>query len=116
MSLVKRYLLLRNSRLTKTFDDVRFHTPGHRTDEAFRRRRRKRRADLQQLRHESWIVRNPVAHHNAAARFCHPDHLLSYVEGLGCEHGAEHRERQIKRIVGDAFQVARISLLKFQIV
>ena len=94
---------------------LRIHTPGHRTDEAFRRRRRKRRADLQQLRHESRIVRNPVAHHDAAAGLCHPDHLLGYVERLGCEHGAKHGKRQIKRMVGDAFQVARISLLKFQI-
>ncbi len=27
-------------------------------------------------------------------------------EGLGCEHGAEHREGQIKRMVADPLQVA----------
>ena len=35
--------------LDETLDDVTFHAPHHGTDEAFRRRRRKRRAGLQQL-------------------------------------------------------------------
>ncbi len=39
---------------------------------------------------------------------------LGDIEGLGCEHGAEHGEGQIKRIVVDAFQIARISFLKLQ--
>ena len=34
--------------------------------------------------------------------------------GLGCKHGAEHREGQVKRMVLDRLQFARISFLKFQ--
>ena len=70
---------------------------------------------LQQLRHECWIVRNPVAHHDAATWFCDPDHLPGDIERPGCEHGAEHREGQIKRMIADSLQVARIALLEFQL-
>src|SRR5712691_3239684 len=109
------YFLSRHSGLSKALDDVRIHAPSHRTDEAFRRRRRKRGAYLQQLRHErSCIVWNPVTHHNATARFCDPNHLLGYVEGLGSKHGAEYGEGQIKRMIADPLQVAGVSFLKFQ--
>ena len=98
----------------KALDDVTLHTPRHGTDEAFRRRRRKRRADLQQLRYERRIVRNPVAHHDAAAGFRNAHHLLRDIEGLGRKHRAKHGDGHIKRIVGDAFQIARVSFLKLQ--
>ena len=57
---------------------------------------------------------DPVAHHDAAARPGDADHLLGDVEGLGSKHGAEYREGQIKRMVADPLQVARIALLKRQ--
>src|SRR6185503_7280691 len=85
----------------------------HGTDEALRRRRRKRRADLQQLRDErSGLVWDPVSHHDATPWFGDPDHLPGYVKGLGRKHGAEYGKRQIKRMVADSVQVARISFLK----
>ena len=34
--------------------------------------------------------------------------------GFGRSKGAEIREDQVKRMVGDAFRVARVSLLKLQ--
>src|SRR6185503_15341157 len=87
----------------------------HGTDEALRRRRRKRRADLQQLRDEgSGIVWDPVTHHDATPWFGYPDHLPGHVKGLGRKHGAEYGQRQIKRTVADPLQVARISFLKCQ--
>src|SRR3989344_8700436 len=107
--------LFGHSGLAKTLDDVSIHAPRHWTDESFRRWGRKRCAYLQQLRHErSRIVGNPVTHHNATARLCDTDHLLGYVEGPGSKHGAEYREGQIKRMVTNPLQVARISLLKCQ--
>ena len=39
---------------------------------------------------------------------------LGDVEGLGCEHRAEHREAQIKRIVVDSLQIACIAFMKLQ--
>ena len=64
--------------------------------------------------HGCRIVGDPVAHHDAATRFRDADHLLGYVEGLGCEHGAEDGEGQSERMVAYLLQVARISFLKLQ--
>ena len=50
----------------------------------------------------------------AATWFCDPDHLSGHVKGLRGKHGAKYRDRYIKRMVADALQVARISLLKFK--
>jgi len=109
------YFVLGDSGLTKTFNDVSIHAPSHRADEAFRRWRHKRCAYLQQLRYErSWIVWDPITHHNAATWFCDPDHLPGHVEGLGCKHGSEYGDGQIERMIADPLQVARISLLKLQ--
>jgi hypothetical protein len=66
------------------------------------------------LRNESRVVGDPVAHDDAAARLCDSDHLLGDVEGLGSEHRAENGERQIERMIGDAFEVAGVSLLKLE--
>src|ERR1700685_906002 len=90
------------------------HSPCHWAHEAFRRRRRERGAHLEELRHECRIVGDPVAHHDAATRFRHADHLLGYVEGLGCKHGTEYRDGQIERMVAHLLQVARVSFLKLQ--
>ncbi len=76
----------------------------------------KRRADFEDLRHECRIVGDPVAHHDAATWSCDADHLLGDIEGLGRKHGAEHGERQIKRVVGDSVQAARVSFIKLQTV
>ena len=45
-----------------------------------------------------------------------PHHLLGDIEGLGRKHGAKHGERQVKRVVGDAFQIGRVAFLKLQVV
>src|SRR6476646_5933075 len=109
-----RYPFLGYAGLAKAVDDVRVHTPGQGTDEPCRRRRRERRADFQELRHEGWIVWNPVPHHYAAALLGDAHHLLRYFDGLRRKHGAEHRKGQIKRTVVDPLQVARIARLEFQ--
>ena len=111
------YLLFGHSGLPKTLDNVSIHAPSHRTDEALRRGRRERRTYLQQLRYErSWIIGDPVAHHNATTWFCDPDHLPGYVEGFGRKHRAKYGEGQIEGMIADPLQVTRISLLKLQLV
>src|SRR5262245_27015926 len=99
----------------KSLDDMTLHTPSHRADENIWRLSCERCTDLQHLRYERWIVRNPVRHYNASAKPCHPYHLLGHIEGFGRKHGAEHGEGQIERMVGDPLQVARIAFLKLQV-
>src|SRR5262245_48587581 len=90
------------------------HTPGHGTDEAFGRRRRIGRAYLEYLRHKRRIIRNPVAHHNPTAGIRDADHLPGDIEGLWGKHGSEHGDGQIEGIVGDALEIACITLLERQ--
>ena len=71
--------------------------PRHRADEALRRRRRVRGADLQDLRHQRRVVRDPVAHDDAAAGPRHAHHLLGHVERLGREHRAEDADDEVER-------------------
>src|SRR5437762_4817669 len=47
--------------------------------------------------------------------FRHPRHLFRHVEGLRRKHRPKYRERQIKRIVRDAFQIAGVSLTNFRL-
>ena len=90
-------------------------TPGHRTDEAFRRRRREARADLQDLRHERRIVRDPVAHDDPAARFRDANHLFRHVERLGREHRAKSADDEIEGSIGELPQIRRVALLEAEI-
>jgi len=82
--------LLGHPGLSKALRDVSVHSPSHGADEAFRRRGRERRADFEELRHECRIIGDPVAHHDAATRFCDADHLLGDLERLRREHRTEH--------------------------
>jgi len=88
---------------TESLDDVRINAPSHGAHETIRRRRRERRADPQQLRNERRIAGNPVAHHHAATRLGHSDHLLGNVERQGREHRAKHGDGQVERVIGDSF-------------
>ena len=70
--------------------------PRHRADEPFRRRRRVRGADLQDLRDQRRVAGDPVAHDDPAAGPRHPHHLLGHVERPGREHRAEDADDEVE--------------------
>src|ERR1051326_6680195 len=53
-----------NSRGSESFGDMALDAPGHGANKAFWRWRRVRRADLQNLRDQCWVVRDPISHEN----------------------------------------------------
>src|SRR5579862_3086527 len=110
----RRDIFLGHSGSLKALDDVALYAPSHWTDKAFRRRRRERGTNLEQLGYERWIVWDPVAHYDLATGFRNPRHLFGHVVGLRREHRTKHRESQVKRTVVDFFQIASIALMKLQ--
>src|SRR5205085_2374465 len=84
----------------------------HGTDEPFWRWRRVGGADLQDLRHERRIVRDPVPHDDPASGPRHPDHLLRHVEGLRREHRTEDADDEVEAVVLELVQIARIAFLE----
>lgn len=108
------YFVARHAGLDEPLDDVCFDAPGDGTDEAFRRRRHERSADLEQLRDESRIAWDPVGHDDAAARFCDAHHFFCDVEGLRREHGAEQGYGHVEGMNVYSFQVGGIAFLELQ--
>ena len=96
-------------------DHVVLDTPLHRADEAVRRRRRVRGADLEDLCDQRWVVGDPVPHHDPASRLGHPDHLLSDPERIGSEHRAEDADRHVEARVIEQAEVRGIALLEAQV-
>ncbi len=107
-------LFNRDTRVAESFDYVAFDAPGHRANKSFRWRRSKFGADFEQLGHKCRIVRNPIAHDDAATRPGYAGHLTRYVKRPRSKHGAEDGQRQIEGFVLNILQMAGISFLKFQ--
>ncbi len=90
-------------------------TPRHRANEAFRRRRRVRGADFQDLRDQCRIIRNPVPHNDPASGPGHAHHLLGHVKRLWREHGSKDAHDEIKSMIFQLVQIGRIAFLKLAI-
>src|SRR5438874_1644993 len=108
----ERNLLLWNPCGSKSLDHVALDPPCHRADEAFRRWRGISGADLQNLRHQRWVIRNPVSHDDSAARPGHTHHLLGDIERLGREHRTKDADNEVKVTVLQLVQIGGISFLK----
>src|SRR5215472_7735121 len=73
------------------------------------------RADFEDLRHQCWIVRDPVSHNYTSAWSRHPDHLLGDVEGLGREHRSKDAHDQVEAAIFQILQVGGIAFLKLAV-
>ena len=111
----KRDLVLRDAGGAESLDHVALDPPGHRAHEALGRGRRVGRADLQDLRHQGRIVRNPVPHDDPAAGPRHAGHFLGDVERLRREHRPEDADDEIERVVLEIAQVGGVAFLKLAI-
>ena len=75
-------------------------------------RRRIGRADSEDLGDQRRVVRNPVAHHDTAARPRHPHHLTRHIERMRREHRPEHREHEVEATICHAAQIRYVALLE----
>ena len=91
--------------------------PGHRADEAFRRRRRVGGADLQDLRDQRRVARDPVAHDDPAAGL--GDATVSRERrrtACGANIAPKTLTTRSKLLVGDALEVGGVALLETEVV
>jgi hypothetical protein len=89
--------------------------PRHRANEAFRRCRRVRGADLQDLCYQCRIIWNPVPHNDPTSGPGHAHHLLGHIERLWREHGSKDAHDEVKSIIFQLVQIGRIAFLKLAV-
>ena len=67
-------------------------------------------ADLEDLRDEGRIARDPVAHHDTSAGLRDADHLLRDIERARREHGAEDGDHEVEAVRLQSAQIAGVAL------
>src|SRR6476619_2531757 len=104
------YVLRRDAGSDEALADACLIAPGHRADEARRRRRGVSRADAQRFGDQGRIAGDPIAHHDAPAAPGYADHFSRDVVGSRGEHRAEDADDEVETAVANAVEVGRVAL------